>query len=51
MNGAIKPAAAPMARPLRCPALPIASLATTSFKDEHLTAIIAEGKQNVFFEV
>jgi uncharacterized protein len=51
MNGAIKPATAPMTGPLRFPALPIAGLAATSFKDEHLTAIIAEGKQDVFFEV
>jgi uncharacterized protein (UPF0276 family) len=51
VNGAIKPAPAPMARPFRFLALPIAGLAGTSFKDEHLTAIIAEGKQDGFFEV
>jgi uncharacterized protein (UPF0276 family) len=37
--------------PLRFPALPIASLAGTSFKHEHLAAIRAEGKGRGFFEV
>ena len=51
MNRAIKPPAASRARPLRFPAQPIAGLAGTSFKHEHLTAILAEGKQDAFFEV
>jgi uncharacterized protein len=37
--------------PLRFPALPIAGLAGTSFKHEHLAAILAEGKGRGFFEV
>jgi uncharacterized protein (UPF0276 family) len=36
---------------LRFPAHPIAGLAGTSFKHEHLPAIIAEGKTDGFFEV
>jgi uncharacterized protein (UPF0276 family) len=36
---------------LRFPAHPIAGLAGTSFKHEHLPAIMAEGKQEGFFEV
>ena len=35
----------------RFPASPIAGLAGTSFKHEHLRAIFAEGKQDGFFEV
>ena len=35
----------------RFPALPIASLAGTSFKHEHLPAILAERRQDGFFEV
>ena len=35
----------------RFPAHPIAGLAGTSFKHEHLPAILAEGKQDGFFEV
>lgn len=37
--------------PLRFPALPIGGLAGTSFKHEHLPAILAEGRQRGFFEV
>ena len=37
--------------PLRFPALPMAGLAGTSFKPEHLAAILAEGKHRGFFEV
>jgi len=47
-------AARPMASatiPLRFPAMPIGGLAGTSFKHEHLPAILAEGRQCCFFEV
>lgn len=37
--------------PLRFPALSIGGVAGTSFKHEHLPAILAEGKQRGFFEV
>jgi uncharacterized protein (UPF0276 family) len=37
--------------PSRFPAHPIAGLAGTSFKHEHLPAILAEGRQDGFFEV
>jgi uncharacterized protein (UPF0276 family) len=50
MNAVIKPAPA-AATPLRFPALPIGGLAGTSFKHEHLPAILAEGRQRGFFEV
>jgi uncharacterized protein (UPF0276 family) len=46
VNKVEKPATA-----LRFPAHPLAGLAGTSFKHEHLTAIVAEGKQDGFFEV
>jgi uncharacterized protein (UPF0276 family) len=36
---------------LRFPAYPVAGLAGTSFKPEHLPAILAEGRQDGFFEV
>jgi len=36
---------------LRFPAYPVAGLAGTSFKPEHLPAILAEGPQDGFFEV
>jgi uncharacterized protein (UPF0276 family) len=39
------------ARRLRFPALPVAGLAGTSFKHEHLNAILAESPQAGFFEV
>jgi len=39
------------ALPLRFPTLPIAGLAGTSFKHEHLSAIVADGPQRGFFEV
>src|SRR5712691_8380269 len=38
-------------RRLRFPALPVADSAGTSFKHEHLSAILAEGPQDGFFEV
>jgi uncharacterized protein len=38
-------------RRLRFPALPVAGLAGTSFKHEHLNAILAESPQKAFFEV
>jgi hypothetical protein len=43
--------AASAAIPLRFPALSIGALAGTSFKHEHLSAIVAEGAQRGFFEV
>jgi hypothetical protein len=42
---------APAAPSLRFPAWPIAGLAGTSFKHEHLPAILADGKPAGFFEV
>jgi hypothetical protein len=36
---------------LNFPAHPIAGLAGVSFKHEHLTAILLEGRQDLFFEV
>jgi Protein of unknown function (DUF692) len=50
MKSAAKPAAV-AAVPLHFPALPVAGLAGTSFKHEHLSAILAEGGQRGFFEV
>jgi uncharacterized protein (UPF0276 family) len=38
-------------RRLRFPALPVADSAGTSFKHEHLNAILADGPQAGFFEV
>jgi uncharacterized protein len=35
----------------RFPAHPIAGFAGTSFKHEHLAAILADGKQDGFFEI
>jgi uncharacterized protein len=40
-----------VARRLRLPAHPISGLAGTSFKHEHLSAILTEGRQEGFFEV
>jgi hypothetical protein len=51
MNAVIKPAATSAAIPLRFPAHLVGGLAGTSFKHEHLAAILAEGKQHGFFEV
>src|SRR5215475_11947369 len=42
---------APATFPLRFPAMPMGGLAGTSFKHEHLPAILAEGRQRGFFEV
>ena len=50
MNAATSTAASVSAPP-RFPALPIAGLAGTSFKHEHLPAILADGRQRGFFEV
>lgn len=50
MKLAVEPTAF-VANPLRFPALPIGGLAGTSFKQEHLSAILDEGKQCGFFEV
>ena len=50
MNSAAKPAAIASA-PLRFPSFPVCGLAGTSFKHEHLSAILAEVKQRGFFEV
>jgi len=51
MNPMTKPATSGMAIPLRFPAHPVAGLAGTSFKHDHLSAILAGGKQDGFFEV
>jgi uncharacterized protein (UPF0276 family) len=51
MTAVIKPAATSAAIPLRFPAHPVGGLAGTSFKHEHLAAILAEVKQHGFFEV
>jgi uncharacterized protein len=51
MNTMIKSAGAAAPGPIRFPAHPIGGLAGTSFKQEHFTAIVAEGKQEGFFEV
>lgn len=50
MNAAARPTAS-AAIPLRFPAMPVGGLAGTSFKHEHLPAILAEGRQCCFFEV
>jgi uncharacterized protein len=51
MNAVTKFADPHAARRLRLPAYPISGLAGTSFKHEHLTAILAEGRQDGFLEV
>src|SRR5882724_8300658 len=50
MNAAARPTASATI-PLRFPAMPVGGLAGTSFKHEHLPAILAEGRQCCFFEV
>ena len=50
MNAAARPTASATI-PLRFPVMPVGGLAGTSFKHEHLPAILAEGKQRGFFEV
>jgi uncharacterized protein len=50
MNAVTKPVPAAAVAP-RFPALPIGSLAGTSFKHAHLAAILADGVQRGFFEV
>jgi len=50
MSAAARPTASATI-PLRFPAMPIGGLAGTSFKHEHLPAILAEGRQCCFFEV
>jgi hypothetical protein len=51
MNMRVKSAAPRAIGPLRFPAHPIAGLAGTSFKHEHLAAIIGDRKRDGFFEV
>jgi len=51
MNAVTKFTDSRAARCLRLPAHPISGLAGTSFKHEHLTAILSEQKQDGFFEV
>ena len=50
MNAVIEPAPAAVMPP-RFPALRMGGLAGTSFKPEHLAAILGEGQQRGFFEV
>jgi uncharacterized protein len=50
MNATIKPALA-ASMPLRFPAFGVNGIAGTSFKHEHLAAILGEGQQRGFFEV
>ncbi|MER9049137.1 DUF692 domain-containing protein [Mesorhizobium sp. M0923] len=50
MSGPTRPASR-MLKTSRFPAHPVAGLAGTSFKHEHLTAILADGPQSGFFEV
>jgi uncharacterized protein len=51
MNAITRTADARPHRRLRFPAFSVAGLAGTSFKHEHLTAILADGPQDSFFEV
>jgi uncharacterized protein len=51
MNAVTKFADSHAARSLRLPAYPVSGLAGTSFKHQHLTAILAEERQDGFFEV
>ncbi|BCH24576.1 UPF0276 protein RB0508 [Mesorhizobium sp. L-8-10] len=51
MNEPVNDRAPGAAPTLRFPAHPLAGLAGTSFKHEHLPAIVAAGKQEGFFEV
>lgn len=51
MNATPRFAAASAALPLRLPAYSVAGQAGTSFKHEHLAAILADGKPKGFFEV
>jgi len=50
MSAAMKPLAASATNPLRY-SLPVGGIAGTSFKHEHLAAILSEGPQRGFFEV
>jgi uncharacterized protein len=50
MSAGIEPAPAAVMPP-RFPALAVSGLAGTSFKPDHLTAILGEGQQRGFFEV
>jgi uncharacterized protein (UPF0276 family) len=50
MNAAIEPTPT-AAMPVRFPAFAVDGLAGTSFKHEHLAAILAEGRRRGFFEV
>jgi uncharacterized protein (UPF0276 family) len=51
VNATTKFAALHGARALRFPAHPMAGFAGTSFKHQHLPAILADGKQDGFFEI
>ncbi|WP_082407207.1 DUF692 domain-containing protein [Mesorhizobium sp. 1M-11] len=51
MNANLNRVAASAARTLRFPVHPVAGLAGTSFKHEHLPAILADGKPTGFFEI
>jgi uncharacterized protein len=51
MNAVTKFADSQAERRLHLPAHPISGLAGTSFKHEHLAAILCEGRQHGFFEV
>ena len=51
MNAVTEFADSHASRRLRLPAHPVSGLAGASFKHEHLTAILAEGRQDGFFEV
>ncbi|MFK0692265.1 DUF692 domain-containing protein [Mesorhizobium sp. IMUNJ 23033] len=51
MNGLVIHPASRVSETSRFPAHPVAGLAGTSFKHEHLPAILTRGKQDGFFEV
>ena len=51
MNGVTDISQSRAARGLHLPAHPVSGLGGTSFKHEHLAAIMAEGKQRGFFEI
>jgi uncharacterized protein (UPF0276 family) len=51
MNGLVPHPASRMPQPSRFPAFPVAGVAGTSFKHEHLDAILADIGQEGFFEV
>lgn len=51
MNAIMRSGDAGAHRRLRFPTFPVAGVAGTSFKHQHLSAIVADGPQNGFFEV